>query len=153
MTPEEQRCWEAEQILFPVDFSRCFIDPTPFQIVERTSLVKVHGLFSMMRIDLSFVTNLGRLEGMVTLEGLKQAISDVKSGKLKAHDLEIPLKRRSRTPDRQKVKQKDEEGEDGGEEEKTDKKQKKAEVKEKKKEEKEKKKEEKEEARKTKTKK
>lgn len=107
MTPEEQRIWEAEQLELPVDFSSCFIDPTPYQIVERTSLVKVHGVFSMMRLDLAFVTELGRLKGMVTLEGLKQAISDVKSGKLKAHDLEIPLKRRSRTPEKEKLKEKE----------------------------------------------
>lgn len=140
MTPEEQRIWEAEQLECPVDFSSCFIDPTPFQIVERTSLVKVHGVFSMMRLDLAFVTELGKLKGMVTLEGLKQAISDVKSGKLKGHDLEIPLKRRSRTPEKEKLKEREE---DEKQKEKEEKQQRKEEEKQRKKGEKEKKREEK----------
>lgn len=148
MTPEEQRIWEAEQLQLPVDFSPCHIDPTPFQIVERTCLVKVHGVFSMMRLDLAFVTDLGKLKGMLTLEGLKDAISDVKSGKLKPRDLEIPLKRRSHTPEEEnlsieieneKEKKKDEKQKKGEEKQK-----KKEEEKQRKKEEKEKKKEEKE---------
>lgn len=179
MTPEEQRLWEAEQLQLPVDFSCCHIDPTPFQIVERTCLVKVHGVFSMMRLDLAFVTDTGKLKGMLTIEGLKQAILDVKSGKLKPHDLEIPLKRKSRTPEKEKLEymeenEKDKKGEDKSkkgeekqqkkgenkqqkkEEEKQqkkgedDKQQKKEEKKEKRREEKEKKKEDKEEQKKTK---
>lgn len=143
MSPEEQRLWEAEQLQCPVDFSPCFIDPTPYQIVERTCLVKVHGVFSMMRLDLSFVTDLGRLKGMVTLEGLKQAILDVKSGKLKGRDLEIPLKRRSRTPEKEKAKYQEE---NEKEKKKGEKQQKKEEEKQRKEEEKQKKKEEKEKA-------
>lgn len=161
MTPEEQRIWEAEQLELPVDFSPCHIDPTPFQIVERTCLVKVHGVFSMMRLDLAFVTDLGKLKGMLTLEGLKQAISDVKSGKIKPHDLEIPLKRRSRTPEKEKLalleenekqKKKGEKQKKGEEKQmrEEEKQQKKEEEKQKKKEEKEKKKEEKEEQKKAK---
>lgn len=159
MTPEEQRIWEAEQLELPVDFSPCHIDPTPFQIVERTCLVKVHGVFSMMRLDLAFVTDLGKLKGMLTLEGLKDAISDVKSGKLKPRDLEIPLKRRGHTPESEEQvvheenekqkKKKDKKGEEK-QEKKEEKQQRKEEEKQKKKEEKEKKKEEKEEQRKTK---
>lgn len=147
MTQEEQRIWEAEQLECPVDFSSCFIDPTPYQIVERTCLVKVHGVFSMMRLDLAFVTDLGKLKGMVTLEILKQAISDVKSGKLKAHDLEIPLRRKSRTPEKEKAELQEV---NEKQKEKVEKQQKKEEEKQKKKEEKQRKKEE---EQKTKTKK
>lgn len=91
MTPEEQKKWEQEQMQLPVDFSECHIDPAPFQLVERTSLLKVHSLFSMIGVDLAYVTNVGRLVGVVGLKELRKAIEDVNSGSLKPRDLEIKL--------------------------------------------------------------
>lgn len=41
ITLEEQRRWEEEELNKEVDFSKCHIDPAPFQLVERTSLLKV----------------------------------------------------------------------------------------------------------------
>lgn len=41
ITLEEQRRWEEEELSKEVDFSKCHIDPAPFQLVERTSLLKV----------------------------------------------------------------------------------------------------------------
>lgn len=37
----KQQAWEEDQLNVPVDFSKCHIDPAPFQLVERTSLIKV----------------------------------------------------------------------------------------------------------------
>lgn len=45
MTQEEQRRWEEEELNKEVDFSKCHIDPAPFQLVERTSLLKVQYKF------------------------------------------------------------------------------------------------------------
>lgn len=44
------------------------IDPSPFQLVERTSLLKVHSLFSMVGINHAYVTKIGRLVGVVALK-------------------------------------------------------------------------------------
>ena len=72
-----------------VDFRTCPIDPAPFQLVERTSLLKVHSLFSLVGLNTAYVTAIGRLIGVVALKELRQAISDVKSGKLQAHGISI----------------------------------------------------------------
>ena len=45
MTPEEQKQWEESEMMQPVDFQKLHVDPAPFQLVERTSLLKVHSMF------------------------------------------------------------------------------------------------------------
>ena len=73
-----------------IDFKKCQIDPAPFQLVERTSLHKVHAhshgcamsthlfllppslsqihsLFSILTLSHAYVTSIGRLIGVVTL--------------------------------------------------------------------------------------
>lgn len=91
MTSEERKIWEQSQLQQPLDLSECHVDPAPFQLVERTSLIKVHSMFSMMGLDLAYVTTLGRLVGVVGLKELRKAIEDANSGRLKPRDLEIPL--------------------------------------------------------------
>src|SRR5699024_9389473 len=51
-----------------VDLEECSINAAPFQLVERTSLLKVHALFSMLGLDLAYVTSIGRLVGVVALK-------------------------------------------------------------------------------------
>ncbi|KAF7286622.1 chloride channel protein 2-like [Rhynchophorus ferrugineus] len=77
---KEQKVWEENQLSQEVDFSQCYIDPAPFQLVERTSLLKVHSLFSMMSINTSYVTAIGKLVGVVGLKELRKAIEDANSG-------------------------------------------------------------------------
>ena len=48
MTPEEQRDWEEAELARPVIFAQLKIDPAPFQLPEKSSLLKVHSLFSML---------------------------------------------------------------------------------------------------------
>ena len=50
-----------------VDVNTTLIDPAPFQLVERTSLHKVHSLFSILALTHAYVTSIGRLVGVVTL--------------------------------------------------------------------------------------
>ena len=38
---DEQREWEKQEMEKPVDFSELHIDPAPFQLVEKSSLLKV----------------------------------------------------------------------------------------------------------------
>lgn len=91
MTADERKVWEEYQLQQPVDFSQCQVDPGPFQFVERTCLIKVHAMFSMMGLDLAYVTTLGRLVGVVGLKELRKAIEDANSGSLKPRDLEITI--------------------------------------------------------------
>lgn len=43
MSPEDQKVWELEEMAKPIDLeaAKVHIDPAPFQLVERTSLLKV----------------------------------------------------------------------------------------------------------------
>lgn len=70
MSPEEQKAWEMEEMSRPIDLvaANVHIDPAPFQLVERTSILKVHSLFSMVGINHAYVTKIGRLVGVVALK-------------------------------------------------------------------------------------
>ncbi|XP_033103927.1 chloride channel protein 2-like isoform X2 [Anneissia japonica] len=74
MTPEEQAEWEAAVLKEQIDFSDSQIDPAPFQLVERTSLHKVHSLFSLLGLNHAYVTTLGRLVGVVALKEIRRAV-------------------------------------------------------------------------------
>ncbi|KAG9429369.1 chloride channel protein 2 isoform X2 [Apis mellifera carnica] len=85
MSAEDQKRWEESEMSLEVDFSRCHIDPAPFQLVERTSLLKVHSLFSMVGVNHAYVTAIGRLVGVVGLKELRKAIEDANAGILPMH--------------------------------------------------------------------
>lgn len=108
MSTEDQRLWEREEMSREIDFDTmmvwsrsrhpdaererdsedefpqfmCHVDPAPFQLVERTSLLKVHSLFSTLGVSRAYVTAIGRLIGVVALTELRKAIEDVNSGAL-----------------------------------------------------------------------
>ncbi|XP_072945808.1 chloride channel protein 2 [Epargyreus clarus] len=106
MSPEDQKAWEQLEMAKEIDFDRmlqiarkrdmhpddpeyedenlyiCHIDPAPFQLVERTSLLKVHSLFSTLGVSRAYVTAIGRLIGVVSLKELRKAIEDVNAGLL-----------------------------------------------------------------------
>ena len=48
MSPEDKREWEMQEMEKPVNFAKLKIDPAPFQLPEKSSLLKVHSLFSML---------------------------------------------------------------------------------------------------------
>jgi len=91
---DEQREWEKQEMEKPVDFSELHIDPAPFQLVEKSSLLKVHSLFSMLGVNHAYVTTIGRLIGVVGLKELRKAIEDANSGQAaespKPRDIESP---------------------------------------------------------------
>ncbi|RWS07156.1 chloride channel protein 2-like protein [Dinothrombium tinctorium] len=82
MSPEEQLAWEDEQLNRIVDLSSVQVDPAPFQLVEHTSLMKVHSLFSMLQLNHSYVTSMGRLVGVVALKDIRIAIEKMHAGTL-----------------------------------------------------------------------
>ncbi|KRG00862.1 chloride channel protein 2 isoform X9 [Drosophila mojavensis] len=87
MSPEDQKQWELEEMQKPIDLEKAqiHIDPSPFQLVERTSILKVHSLFSMVGINHAYVTKIGRLVGVVGLKELRKAIEDINSNSFVAH--------------------------------------------------------------------
>lgn len=70
MSPEDQKAWEMEEMEKSINLHEAgiHIDPAPFQLVERTSILKVHSLFSMVGINHAYVTKIGRLVGVVALK-------------------------------------------------------------------------------------
>lgn len=74
MTPEQIKVWEETEMDKPLDIDQIRIDPSPFQLVERTSLHKTHTLFSLLGLSHAYVTNTGKLVGVVALKELQKAI-------------------------------------------------------------------------------
>uniref|UniRef100_A0AAR5Q0Q1 Chloride channel protein n=1 Tax=Dendroctonus ponderosae TaxID=77166 RepID=A0AAR5Q0Q1_DENPD len=79
---EEQDAWEQNQLSEEIDLGSSQIDPAPFQLVEKTSLLKVHSLFSMMHLNTAYVTAIGKLIGVVGVKELRKAIEDANNGQL-----------------------------------------------------------------------
>ena len=71
---------DPSQYNFKGNFTDIHIDPAPFQLVEKSSLLKVHSLFSMLGVNHAYVTTIGRLIGVVGLKELRKAIEDANSG-------------------------------------------------------------------------
>ncbi|XP_036440646.1 chloride channel protein 1 isoform X2 [Colossoma macropomum] len=74
MTPDEIKAWEEGEMDKPIDIDQIRIDPSPFQLVERTSLHKTHTLFSLLGLSHAYVTSIGKLVGVVALKELQKAI-------------------------------------------------------------------------------
>jgi chloride channel 2 len=77
MSPEDQREWEEVEMEQRVNFEKCHIDPAPFQLVERTSLLKVHSIFSLVGVNHAYVTAIGRLVGIVGLKEVSTFFSNL----------------------------------------------------------------------------
>uniref|UniRef100_A0A8C6NIW0 Chloride voltage-gated channel 1 n=1 Tax=Nothobranchius furzeri TaxID=105023 RepID=A0A8C6NIW0_NOTFU len=67
------KTWEEAELDKPVDMEQIRIDPSPFQLVERTSLHKTHTLFSLLGLSHAYVTSIGKLVGVVALKEVKSA--------------------------------------------------------------------------------
>ncbi|XP_046850431.1 chloride channel protein 2-like isoform X2 [Xenia sp. Carnegie-2017] len=74
MSQEQFLQWEKEILEKEVDYDLCQIDAAPFQLVERTSLLKVHKLFALLNLSHAYVTSLGRLVGVVALTEIRQTV-------------------------------------------------------------------------------
>ncbi|XP_069835925.1 chloride channel protein 1 isoform X1 [Dendropsophus ebraccatus] len=74
MTPEEIEVWEQQELGKVTSFDSCLIDPSPFQLVERTSLHKTHTLFSLLGLSQAYITSGGKLRGVIALKELQKAI-------------------------------------------------------------------------------
>ncbi|CAD6198344.1 unnamed protein product [Caenorhabditis auriculariae] len=79
---EERAQWEQSVLNEPIDFSMLTIDSTPFHLVDHTSLFKTHSLFSLLGLNRAYVTQNGRLVGVVALKELRLAIEMIQSGRV-----------------------------------------------------------------------
>lgn len=66
--------WKLYELNQPINFEECFVDPAPFQFSARTSLYKVHWLFSLLSLHHAYVTDSGHLVGIVSLSEVRNAI-------------------------------------------------------------------------------
>ncbi|KAG9265320.1 chloride channel protein 2-like [Astyanax mexicanus] len=76
MTKREILEWEEQQLEEKVNLNSCMVDPASIQLVERTSLQKVHSIFSLMGLELAYVTDAGKLIGVVSRRELQKAFED-----------------------------------------------------------------------------
>uniref|UniRef100_A0A8D3D2R2 Chloride channel, voltage-sensitive 1a n=1 Tax=Scophthalmus maximus TaxID=52904 RepID=A0A8D3D2R2_SCOMX len=60
--------WEEVEMDKPMEIDEIRVDPSPFQLVERTSLHKTHTLFSLLGLSHAYVTSIGKLVGVVALK-------------------------------------------------------------------------------------
>uniref|UniRef100_A0A915DWI3 Chloride channel protein n=1 Tax=Ditylenchus dipsaci TaxID=166011 RepID=A0A915DWI3_9BILA len=79
---DERRAWEQRQLNSIIDFDSLGVDPAPFQLVENSSLFKVHSLFSLLGLSRAYVTKCGRLVGVVALKDLRVAVERAQNGQL-----------------------------------------------------------------------
>ena len=79
MSPEDQKIWEQEEMGKSINLpeANVNIDPSPFQLVEKTSLLKVHSLFSMIGINHAYVTMTGKLVGVVALKEVSKRFATI----------------------------------------------------------------------------
>ncbi|CAD5228660.1 unnamed protein product [Bursaphelenchus okinawaensis] len=77
---DERREWEMQQLNEAIEIDEVLIDPAPFQLVRRTSLYKVHSVFSLLSLNRAYVTDRGRLVGVVALKDVRIAIQNAQSG-------------------------------------------------------------------------
>ncbi|CAD5227587.1 unnamed protein product [Bursaphelenchus xylophilus] len=79
---KERHEWEQEQLNTKIDWKEIGVDPAPFQLVDDTSLLKVHFLFSLLGLTRSYVTHEGRLVGIISLRDIGAAIEKIQTGQL-----------------------------------------------------------------------
>uniref|UniRef100_A0A915PPV4 Chloride channel protein n=1 Tax=Setaria digitata TaxID=48799 RepID=A0A915PPV4_9BILA len=60
-----------------IDLDELAIDSAPFQLVLGSSLYKVHTLFSLLALSHAYVTDRGRLVGVIALKELRDALANI----------------------------------------------------------------------------
>ncbi|XP_038242090.1 chloride channel protein ClC-Kb-like isoform X5 [Dermochelys coriacea] len=66
--------WECQQLQEPVRLEELPIDPAPYRLLENETLYQCYDLFNLLGLRTAYVTNVGRLVGVVSLRELKAAV-------------------------------------------------------------------------------
>ncbi|KAM9111632.1 LOW QUALITY PROTEIN: chloride channel protein ClC-Kb-like [Pangshura tecta] len=66
--------WECQQLQELVRLEELPIDPAPYRLLEKETLYQCYDLFNLLGLRTAYVTNVGRLVGVVSLRELKAAV-------------------------------------------------------------------------------
>ncbi|XP_040275412.1 chloride channel protein ClC-Kb-like [Bufo bufo] len=72
--------WECRQLNEFVPMENLTIDPAPYRLLEKETLYQCYDLFNLLGLRLAYVTNTGRLVGVVSLTELKDAVHGTVKG-------------------------------------------------------------------------
>lgn len=72
--PDVDEEWLQHQLNQKIDLSNLIVDSAPFQLTDKTSLYKVHSLFSLLSLHHAFVTQQGRLVGIISVNEVRNAV-------------------------------------------------------------------------------
>ncbi|KAM3924050.1 chloride channel protein ClC-Kb-like [Leptodactylus fuscus] len=72
--------WECRQLNQVVSVEDMIIDPTPYRLMEKQTLYQCYDLFNLLGLRRAYVTNTGRLVGVVSLTELKDAVHGTVKG-------------------------------------------------------------------------
>ncbi|XP_073510682.1 chloride channel protein ClC-Kb-like isoform X2 [Phyllobates terribilis] len=72
--------WECRQLNEVVPIEDLIIDPAPYRLMEKQTLYQCYDLFNLLGLRLGYVTNTGRLVGVVSLSELKDAVHGTVKG-------------------------------------------------------------------------
>ncbi|XP_015283369.1 PREDICTED: chloride channel protein ClC-Kb-like [Gekko japonicus] len=72
--------WECRQLQETLRLDDLPMDPAPYRLLEKETLYECHDLFSLLGLHIAYVTNMGRLVGVVSLKELKSAVEGCVNG-------------------------------------------------------------------------
>ncbi|KRX22087.1 Chloride channel protein 1 [Trichinella nelsoni] len=70
--------WEEERMSAVPNYKNLAIDYAPFQLVHTTTLFRAHAVFSLLSLQRAYITDRGRLVGIVNLENLREAVESAR---------------------------------------------------------------------------
>ncbi|XP_054850530.1 chloride channel protein ClC-Kb-like [Eublepharis macularius] len=72
--------WECQQLQETVRLDALTLDPAPYRLLEEETLYQCYNLFNLLGLHIAYVTNMGRLVGVVGLKELKSAVEGCVKG-------------------------------------------------------------------------
>ncbi|KRZ84808.1 Chloride channel protein 1 [Trichinella sp. T8] len=78
LNSEEREQWEEERMSAIPNYKNLAIDYAPFQLVHTTTLFRAHAVFSLLSLQRAYITDRGRLVGIVNLENLREAVESAR---------------------------------------------------------------------------
>nr|XP_028560972.1 chloride channel protein ClC-Kb-like [Podarcis muralis] len=111
LTPQEEHGqhrhmveeWECRQLQETLHLADVPIDPAPYRLLEKETLYQCYDLFNLLGLRTAYVTNMGRLVGVVSLKELKAAVEGCVKGTF-VGQATLRQRRDPRRPDDQEQK-------------------------------------------------
>ncbi|XP_077169677.1 chloride channel protein ClC-Kb-like isoform X2 [Paroedura picta] len=72
--------WECRQLQEALPLHELPVDPAPYRLLEKETLYECYDLFNLLGLHTAYVTNVGRLVGVVSLKELKSAVEGCVKG-------------------------------------------------------------------------